>query len=235
MGQPNANATLMGGPGGGVTLDELQTMCEAFAAAVDNFCRQENIDSRKRSASDPEKEMYDRRGRFNDYFYRSLARRDRNLAGRIRREVGGVFQRGSGDYLGTINQVARGRGAGGALISADERAAAQFMRRVMRGSRAYGRTGARRFLDTALDKMRGATVGAFRNAGSVTQAMRDAVYTRWTDGTLPSGRVVELKGPKDTPRPGQLDDAKKMGRGMDPVVVSCESCGLDCANGCPGT
>lgn len=227
----NANATLMGGPGGGVAQAELDTMCEAFEAAVDNFCADENKASRKKSATPSEKELAARRGRFNDFFYRSLAARDPALAGKMRREVAGVFSRHSGRYLGTLGQVARGAGASG--IGPHQRAAARFMNGVMRNTPGFGRTGANRFLDRGSDAMRGATVGSFRSSSSVSAQMRRGVYTRWSDGTLPSGRQVELKGPGDTPGKGQFSDLKKMGRGMKPVVVGCKSCGLSCAGGCP--
>lgn len=237
MGTGNATATFLQSAGGGVTEDDLKTMCHAFKSACENFCAEENIDSRKRSASDDEKELYDRRGRFNDYFYRSLASRDSGLAGNIRREVAGVFRPGPianapwvhSTYLGTLRQVARGAGVASAGVTASERAAASYVKGVMTGSSGFGRTGANRFLDRAADGMRGATVGALQNSPHA-----GAVYTRWTDGTLPSGRVVEVKGPKDTPGKGQLPDAKKMGRGMDPVVVDCANCDMpEYENGCP--
>jgi hypothetical protein len=226
----NANATLMGGPGGGIAQSDLDTMCEAFEAAVNNFCSEENKASRKRSATPDQKKMAARRGRFNDFFYRSLAARDPALAGKMRREVAGVFTRhGSAAYLGTLGQVAKGAGQ----ASGHQRAAARFMNGVMRSMPGHGRTGASRVLDRAPDAMRGATVGAFRSSSKVTDAMRQSVYTRWSDGTLPSGRQVEIKGPGDAERKNQFSDLKKMGRNMQPVIVGCTSCGLSCEKGCP--
>ncbi len=229
----NATATVLAGAGNGITAAELQTLCEAFGSAVENFCKDENKKSRKHGSST--KDIAKRRGRFNDFFYRSLAKRDSGLAGAFSREVGGVFTKvgwgRTSRYLGTIADVAKG--AGNPPVSSTAVAAASAMFGVLSGQPALGRTGANRFLDRASDGMRGAVVGSFKNANSVTAGMRRSVYTRWSDGSLSNGRVLELKGPGDTPRPGQLADEKKMGNGLDPILIGCDECGMTCKNGCP--
>ncbi len=62
------------------------------------------------------------------------------------------------------------------------------------------------------------------------------VTTRWADGVFRgSGRCLEIKGPTDSPRPGQLTDQQKMGKGKFPAVVSCKTCNANCSksNPCP--
>lgn len=228
----NTVATVTSAGGAALVVAPGSVLCEAFAAAVKNFCSKANQASRKKGSKTSD--IAKRRGGFNDFFYRSLAKRDKALAASIKREAGGLFTKvGRGRqsrYLGTIADVAKGSGK--TPVSASAKAAADFMFGVLSKQPGHGITGAAAGLGRTADKARSATVGAFKQSKSVTAGMRRSVYTRWQDGTLPNGQNIEIKGPADTPRKGQILDAKKAGNGMDPLVIDCDSCGLKCAKGC---
>lgn len=57
---------------------------------------------------------------------------------------------------------------------------------------------------------------------------------RFPDGML-NGTPVEIKGPGDTPRPGQMEDYQKVSKTKKVIEISCKSCGNDCDKGnkCP--
>jgi hypothetical protein len=55
---------------------------------------------------------------------------------------------------------------------------------------------------------------------------------RFPDGMV-GNRILEIKGPFDKPRPGQLEDYKTLS-GADPMVADAESCGAaETAKKCP--
>ncbi|MCK6589156.1 MAG: hypothetical protein HUU21_05555 [Polyangiaceae bacterium] len=227
----NTIATVTSAGGAAFVVAPGSVVCDAFAAAVKNWCKKENRDSRKKGSKTAH--LAKRRGKFNDFFYRALAKRDKALAGSITRETGGLFTKvGRGRnsrYLGTIADVAAG--GGNPPISKSARASANFMFGVLSTQPGYGMTGAVRAPGVA-DAARGATVGAFKRSKSVTRGMRRSVYTRWQDGTLPSGQNIELKSPSDGPRKGQIADATKAGNGHKAIVVDCKKCGVKCPKNC---
>lgn len=229
----NTIATVTSAGGAAFVVAPGSVVCDAFTAAVKNWCSKANQASRKKGSKTSD--IAKRRGKFNDFFYRALAKRDKALAGSITREAGGLFTKvGRGRtsrYLGTIADVAKG--GGNPPISKSAKASADFMFGVLSKQPGHGMTGASGRLGGIADKARGATVGAFKHANTVTPGMRRSVYTRWQDGTLPNGQNIEIKGPGDKFRKGQMADAQKAGNGQPAIVVSCKKCGLKCSKGCP--
>lgn len=223
------------GAGGVVHPSEQSIACEAFKAAVKEWCKKKNVRSRKRKSKS--KQRYDKRGGFNDFFYRELKKRDPKTASKINREVAGIFSGSLSDgtrkYLGTAQQVAAGRAVGGA--SSDVVGAAGYVTGIIKGQPGYGATGLGQGVARGADKMRGAAMGGvFRKGGGAPDALKKAIggNIRFQDGVL-KGQVIELKGPGDSPRPGQLEDANLMSKPKSAVVIDCESCGAPHKNGCP--
>lgn len=211
MPPPQASAKALNAGVGAGNSGKLPLLCKAFKGAVKNWCRD-------RGPPDV------RKGNFNDYFYRSLSsiRPDgAALAGNLTREVGGVFSRNSGRLLGLVTNP----NLGGVARQAAGCAVGIFGN--MLGGFPSG---------TARALAPGASAAQGAAARNIANRFGDRVYTRWADGVFRSdGRVLEIKGPTDGPRPGQLRDAKKMGKGKAPEVVSCAKCKAGCSksNPCP--
>ncbi len=211
------NATQSQMAAGAAALEEegvKDTVCKAFKSAVKNWC------------ADRGKKLRGKKGNFNDYFYRSLARTQPNgaaIAGSLTREVGGLFVRlasGGTRFAGLVTTSAVL--AGGGVLGGAARAAAAIF-----GQQAGGMLTGLNSVGNALNRAQGLAAriigGRFPN-----------LTTRWADGVFSgSGRCLEIKGPTDRLRDGQFEDQKKMGGGKDPAIASCQTCGLNCSNSNP--
>ena len=224
MASPQAAAQLVQGGAALVKTKHKPVLCKAFKNAVKNWCRDR--------ASPP------MRGNFNDYFYRSLSNirpQGQALAQNLSREVGGLFyknMRSAADVASSstgrfIGLVTGGVAAGSGTAARAAQAALNIFQNGLGGIP----TG----MSTARNISRTQGIAARAISRSYGQS-GVRIGTRWADGVFRStGRCLEIKGPTDSPRPGQLTDQQKMGGGKFPAVVSCQTCNLNCSksNPCP--
>jgi hypothetical protein len=204
--------------GGGVYLaGEKSLACKAFRSAVKNWCRDKPTRKKKTKAA---KALSKKRGKFNDYFYRSLAARDKSIAKNIRREKGDIFRRVKksaqskrphGRHMGEAGKAVKG----GKRTQAGANYANNSFNKARRGGAGY-------------DGARGGANRAFRS-----KQPNKKFYMRFQDGTTPDGKNVEIKGPGDSQRKGQYKDGVKASPKKKLIVVSCKACGVPCSSGCP--
>lgn len=181
-------------------------LCKAFKEAVDEWCKPD----RKKDGTE-----------FNDYFFEKLAGnkpKGAALADRIKREVPILVTSAGGTVTGATTLAAAAK-AGGPLSGAE------ILRKALQ------------------DKIPAATVAA-RKAWKGFRWR--ALFTSWgisgkggslkfPDGML-DGVPIEIKGPRDTYRPGQLEAYSKVSVNGKVIEVSCEKCGATChdaGNKCP--
>lgn len=220
MAAPQASAQLLQGGAALVRTRHKPVLCKAFKNAVKNWCR----------------DLGSRKGNFNDYFYRSLSNirpQGQALAQNLSREVGGLFYKNlksgadianqsAGRFVGLVTNPAVSGGSGMAARAAQ--AAGNIFENGLGG------------VPTGMSTARNISRTQGIAARAISRSYGTKIGTRWADGVFRStGRCLEIKGPSDSPRPGQLTDQQKMGNGKFPAVVSCKTCNLNCSkqNQCP--
>lgn len=234
MGKPQSAAKLQQ-TGGALAGDpDKDLICKAFAEAVKDTCGGRSLGANRS---------------FNDYFFKHLANqgsKGQAIAGAIEREVPFILERtASGlQFAGTAaNVAANGSGPAQALASTvtgsmATEAAAQGLTGPLTGLGPWSGVG-NALLGAGATAWRtwglanyGATVTSKATGLPVQIIKNPAAYPRFADGVY-KNKVLELKGPKDKLSGRQAGDARRCSGGNDPYVVSCQSCDVNCSNGCP--
>jgi hypothetical protein len=175
-------------------------MCKAFCNAVKGYCRKK----------------LGKRGTFNDYFFKKLARQSPTLAKEMQREVPFLFKHAAGgpQLLGTAAEVAKN----GAGIGQEIAEAMHAVGSPMTGAAvlAKGATG-------LADAFRGSCAAAWKG---VTGAGANRFFPKFPDA-MRNGQAIEIKGPGDSFRGNQKACYQKISKPHDLLEVDCESCSTE--------
>lgn len=213
MATPQATAIQLMLTGGALDLSKDQWLCDQFNEHADIWC-----DQRCKHHKNPDKYAPPgATGNFNDYLYGAMQNNFPSRAGRIAREVIGIFSRSTGAFLGTAAAIAGGAAVPGVFGGARQ-ALGRYATRMMER---FGRTVT---AGRAGQAAQNAANRAFTAARRTPGAAKDLFRFRFFDGVLRDGRILEIKGPDDTYHdPSQAVD-QCTASGGQPVVLACASC-----------
>lgn len=200
---PQAKANLLMAGGSLPGHPNEAAICEAFNKAAEDVCNN-GFQGRK----------------FTDVFYQKLRGIDQSLAQTTAREAGLIFR--SGRFVGFASEIAQNASrfpvAGPIAVGM-----MQAVGNVLGGLGYAPGTAPTGWL--AAPGAGGVDATRWGQLQSTFGTAPGNYSTRFLDGRLPDGRVLELKGPGDGYKdPGEAADQVKAGQGQPPVVASCQSC-----------